>query len=80
MSAEKYAESMILRDIERMRRSNLTDRDVVRKYREAHAKYVEHVMEGRGDATNGSAILAYYSTKKALAMLAHERGIALEEV
>lgn len=77
MSAEKRAEGMIARELERLRKAELTAEDIRRKWCEENAKYREHVTEGTGDPANGQAIMTHYVARQALFMLAMERGISV---
>lgn len=74
---DREKDAMIRRELERLDRLNMSDEKLILRYRENHARFVEHVSEGRGDAASGQAILSYYTTWKALEILAKQRGIEL---
>ncbi len=78
MSAEEYAIPMIERELARIRREAPDAATVRRKYNEAQAHYIEHVCDGRGDVSNGGAIMAYYVTRQAYFLYAMEKEISLE--
>lgn len=78
MNAEKRAQPRIERELARIRKAEPDAATVRKKYHEAESHYIEHVCEGRGDTTNGDAIMAYYTTRQAYFRYAMERGISLE--
>lgn len=75
---DREKDAMICREIERLDRMNMSDDKLKLRYKEFYARYVENVSEGRGDAASGQAILSYYTTWKALGILAEKRGIDLD--
>lgn len=75
---EAYASGLVARRLERVRRESPDAETVRREFAVALNKYREHVLDGRGDETNGAAIKEYWVAKQALALYAQERGISLE--
>lgn len=78
MSAEARAAGMIAYELARLRKEELGESELRRRWCEANGKYIEHVTEGNGDPANGQAIMTHYVQRQALFMLAQERGISVQ--
>jgi hypothetical protein len=75
---ESYASGQIARRLKKIRIDAPNESIVRHNWAVANAKYREHVIEGRGDSTNGSAIVAYYVERQAYFLYAQECGFSLE--